>query len=54
MIQDQLNLKKNIIAFDIGLGCSGFVYGLSVINSLLSSNTVKTVYLFVVILIVNF
>ncbi len=43
MIQDQLNLRKNIIAFDIGLGCSGFVYGLSVINSLLSSNTVKTV-----------
>ena len=45
MIQDQLNLKKNIIAFDIGLGCSGFVYGLSVINSLLSSNTVKTALL---------
>ena len=45
MIQDQLNLKKNIIAFDIGLGCSGFVYGLSIINSLISSNTVKTVLL---------
>jgi 3-oxoacyl-[acyl-carrier-protein] synthase-3 len=43
MIQDELNLRKNIIAFDIGLGCSGFVYGLSIINSLLSSNTVKTV-----------
>ncbi len=43
MIQDQLNLRKDIIAFDIGLGCSGFVYGLSVINSLLNSNTVKTV-----------
>ncbi len=45
MIQDQLNLKKNIIAFDIGLGCSGFVFSLSVINSLLMSNTVKTVLL---------
>lgn len=45
MIQDQLNLEKNIVAFDIGLGCSGFVYGLSVINSLLSSDTVKTVLL---------
>ena len=43
IIQDNLNLKKNILAFDIGLGCSGFVYGLSVINSLLNSNTVKTV-----------
>ena len=43
MIQDQLNLRKNIIAFDVALGCSGFVYGLSIINSLLSSNTAKTV-----------
>ncbi len=41
MIQDQLKLKKSIIAFDIGLGCSGFVYGLSVINSLLGTNTIK-------------
>ncbi len=45
IIQDQLNLKKNILAFDIGLGCSGFVYSLSIINSLLNSNTVKTVLL---------
>ena len=43
IIQDKLNLRKDIIAFDIGLGCSGFVYGLSVINSLLNSNTAKTV-----------
>ena len=41
IIQDQLKLKKSIIAFDIGLGCSGFVYGLSVINSLLDNNTNK-------------
>ena len=41
IIQDQLKLKKSIIAFDIGLGCSGFVYGLSVINSLLDNNTIK-------------
>jgi len=45
MVQDELNLKKNIVAFDIGLGCSGFVYSLSVINSLLVSGTVKTVLL---------
>ena len=43
MIQDKLNLRKNIIALDIGLGCSGFVYGLSVINSLLNSKIAKTV-----------
>lgn len=43
MLQDKLKLRKNIIALDIGLGCSGFVYGLSIINSLLNSKTAKTV-----------
>lgn len=43
MLQNYLKLRKDIIAFDIGLGCSGFVYGLSVINSLLVSNSIKTV-----------
>lgn len=28
IIQNKLSLSKNIIAFDIPLGCSGFVYGL--------------------------
>tara|TARA_B100000575_G_C23140538_1_gene663585 strand:- start:761 stop:1690 length:930 start_codon:yes stop_codon:yes gene_type:complete len=41
MIQNKLKLKKNILAFDISLGCSGFVYGLAVINSLFISNTAK-------------
>ena len=45
MIQDKLNLRKNIIAFDVGLGCSGFVYALAIINSLLNSNTAKTALL---------
>ncbi len=43
MLQDRLNLRKDIIAFDVGLGCSGFVYGLSIINSFLNSNTAKTI-----------
>ncbi len=43
MIQDKLNLKKNMFALDVGLGCSGFVYGLSVISSLFNSNIAKTV-----------
>ena len=38
---DPLNLRK--ILLRTGLGCSGFVYGLSVINSLLNSNAAKTV-----------
>ena len=37
ILQDRLKFGKNLIAFDIGLGCSGFVYGLYVTSSLLSS-----------------
>jgi len=37
ILQDRLGLSKSCMAFDIGLGCSGFVYGLSVINSILSA-----------------
>lgn len=37
ILQDRLGLSKSTIAFDIQLGCSGYVYGLSVISSLMSS-----------------
>lgn len=30
ILQDRLGLSKNTAAFDINLGCSGFVYGLSI------------------------
>lgn len=30
ILQDRLNLPKKTIAFDINIGCSGYVYGLSV------------------------
>ncbi len=36
--QDRLGLDKNIAAFDINLGCSGYVYALSVVGSLMESN----------------
>lgn len=36
-IQHKLGLNKNCLAFDINLGCSGYVYGLSVIASLLQN-----------------
>ncbi|MBP6976897.1 MAG: ketoacyl-ACP synthase III [Bacteroidales bacterium] len=36
ILQDRLSLPKTCMAFDINLGCSGFVYGLSVIGSLMS------------------
>lgn len=37
ILQNRLKLSKNVIAFDINLGCSGFLYGLSVAYSLLNS-----------------
>ena len=37
ILQDRLGLSKSCMAFDIGLGCSGFVYGLSVISSIMSA-----------------
>lgn len=33
IVQSKLNLSTNISAFDISLGCSGYVYGLSIIKS---------------------
>ena len=41
ILQERLNLNKNILAFDIGLGCSGFVNSLSVALSLISSKTIS-------------
>ena len=41
IIQDRLGLPASCMAFDINLGCSGFMYGLSVISSLLSSGNIK-------------
>lgn len=37
ILQDRLNLPKNLIAFDVSLGCSGFVYGLYLASSILNS-----------------
>lgn len=41
ILQNRLGLKKECLAFDISLGCSGWVYGMSVISSLLSSGNLK-------------
>lgn len=45
MLQDKLKLKQNLIAFDIGLGCSGYIYALGTIKSLLSTNMASNVLL---------
>jgi len=36
-LQNRLNLPTSCLAFDINLGCSAYVYGLSVVSSLLSN-----------------
>lgn len=41
ILQDRLKLSKATLAFDIVLGCSGYVYGLSVISSLMSNGNFK-------------
>ncbi len=38
VIHKKLELPESCAAFDISLGCSGFVYGLSVIQSFMGSN----------------
>lgn len=37
VMQNALGLSKETAAFDLGLGCSGYVYGLSVANAMMQS-----------------
>jgi 3-oxoacyl-[acyl-carrier-protein] synthase-3 len=41
ILQDRLGLKESCYTLDISLGCSGWVYGLSVLASLLSTGSIK-------------
>ncbi len=41
ILQNKLKLKKTCIAFDVNLGCSGFVYGLAVGGSMIESGLAK-------------
>ena len=41
ILQDRLRLSKNCMAFDINLGCSGFVYALSVAGGLIESGVAR-------------
>lgn len=45
ILQDRLKLSKNIFAVDINMGCSGYIYGLSVAKSLIESNVLKKILL---------
>jgi len=37
ILQDRLGLRRDIMAFDVGLGCSGYIYGLSIVAGLMQS-----------------
>ena len=41
LLQDKLGLSKSCIAFDIPLGCSGFVYGMSTIVSYMQNSAFR-------------
>jgi 3-oxoacyl-[acyl-carrier-protein] synthase-3 len=47
ILQDRLKLSKECMAFDSPLGCSGFVYGLSIASSIITSGTIKKALLLV-------
>lgn len=46
IVHKKLGFKEDVASFDVSLGCSGFVYGLSVIESFMNSNGFKKGLLF--------
>lgn len=47
ILQEKLGLGQHCVAFDISLGCSGWVYGLSVVSSMLSAGRFRKALLLV-------
>lgn len=47
ILQDRLKLPKTSLAIDINLGCSGYVYGLSVITSMMKATGIRKALLLV-------
>lgn len=41
ILQDKLGLPRTCLAFDVPLGCSGYVYGLSIAASLMNNTGIK-------------
>lgn len=46
IVHAKLGLGESCAAFDLGLGCSGYVYGLSVVQSFMAANGMKKGLLF--------
>jgi 3-oxoacyl-[acyl-carrier-protein] synthase III len=47
IVQDRLKLPHSCLALDIGLGCSGYVYGLSVVAGMMQAGTIRRALLMV-------
>jgi 3-oxoacyl-[acyl-carrier-protein] synthase III len=45
LLQNGLGLEKSTLAFDVNLGCSGYVYGLSIVNGLMQTAGLRRVLL---------
>ncbi|MDG3581300.1 3-oxoacyl-ACP synthase III family protein [Galbibacter pacificus] len=45
LLQQRLGLSKNVGAFDVNQGCSGFIYGLTIAKGLISASIAKNVLL---------
>src|SRR5689334_16493406 len=46
ILQDRLGLPKSCMAFDVNLGCSGFIYALAVAGGLIESGVAKKALIF--------
>lgn len=47
VLQKRLGIDKSCIAFDVNLGCSGYVYGLDIAASIMKTNDIKNCLLLV-------
>lgn len=45
ILQDKLNISKKIYTLDINMGCSGFIYGLSIAEGLISNKIANKILL---------
>jgi len=41
VVQDRLELESNVAAFDVSLGCSGYVYGLTILKGFIQEAGLK-------------
>jgi 3-oxoacyl-[acyl-carrier-protein] synthase III len=47
ILQDKLGIRKCSLAFDVNLGCSGYIYGLSLAMGLLNQSAIKKILILV-------